>query len=804
MAAKRRSQGRPGKRHKAAVARERAPEHRPVGAAEVPRGFAAFERGNYDEAIRAWQAGQDAGAPPALRAALAEAYFRRALGSPKGPAPANTAVVQDGHPQPSRGLQDLQRAVTLAPQHGGYHFHLALAHHRAGDLRAALAAYEHAHRLAPRDARVRHHLTLALLCLEHAPASADRARELLASAPVPDEAARRLRALAYLRAGDPAAALAALDGKAKVRPSPSIALARGLVHLAAGQREAAQASLDTLIDSPVHRRRPGVAGGQSAPSSEIPASALASAAALATTSTRLGSGNLGGAFEALQRIETPVTLGLRPIFIATLHRLAVALALDERVADAASTLEQTLTAEPDRGETLGCLTHLHELAGVRAAQRGDVGAAAQHWEAALGHAGEAVRPRLLRNLALVDERLERWDQASVRWEELVRQWRKELQTARQRRASGGKGDAPAKSRQIPSLATALQPPEELRRWLAVAYRHQASALEAAGDHRGAIRTLERAFNFDPANLDLRWRIAELYLDHDQYGPAIEQLERLHGARPGDVNVLLELGSALDLNGDERQALRYLEQARALEPENEAVKDTLASVHHGHAARLAASGANERALAEYLQAVELAPHRESHQLGLGMQYLKMGQLEAAARAFERAVGLNPNDGFACVLIGISYLGHGHLKLAERFFRQALQLDRGLVMQAAVGLAYFRNGEISRAQPYLNRVLKSRDARALTTVGQALMDAGHMGEALPYLERAVEVSPLNAEAHMALAYARAFGQHDHIRAAAELEAAKSAAELVDDRVLLAEIAEARSVNATLGDLKSGVLP
>lgn len=806
MAAKRRSHMRVARRRKVAtVASTAARAPRQVGEAELQRAFAAFEHGNYDEAIRVWQAAQRASAPPpALGAALAEAYFRRALEtSPGSPRPSDGAPPQNGHAHSSRSIEDLQQAVALAPQAVAYQFHLALAHHRAGDLERARAAYEAASRLTPQNARVRRHLALALLGFEHDPAALEQAKNVLAGAPAREEVGRRLRALVFLRAGDPSAAMAALDGQPNARASPFMALTRGLLQLAAGQREAGQGSLSTALEAGVQRRPAGSARARPDQSLDPSATALAGAAALAVIAARLGGGDLTGAFETLQRTETPAAPALQPIFATTCYRLAVALALDERVVDAASTLERALSAEPARVEARRAATHLHELAGVQAARRTDYEAAARHWEAALGYGGETVRPRLLHNLALAEERLQRWEQASSRWEELVRQWRKELQEARQRRGPSGKGGTPAEAQGAPPTGAARHTPEELRRWLAVAYRHQAGALEAAGDPRAAIRTLQRALNFDSANLDLRRRLAELYLDDDQYRPAIEQLERLHAAHPTDTNVLLELGSALDLNGDERQAQRYLEQAMALEPENEAVKQTLASVHQGRAVRLTASGASERALVEYLQAVELAPRQTSHRVGLGTLYLKLGQLAAAQGSFGRAMELAPQDGSTRLLIGIAYLGYGQQKLADQLFRQALRLDRSLVMQAGVGIAYFRGADPSKAAPYFSRVLKGRDAFALTTVGQMLMDAGRANDALPYLERAVEISPLSAGAHMALAYARAFGQGDHARAAAELEAAKFAAELLDDRELLSEIAQAHAVNASLADLKAGEL-
>ena len=87
------------------------------------RGLHAFQAGRFAEAIAAWTplAARDSEA----RAALAEAHFRRALaGAPLAAA-----------------LDDLRRAIELAPDQPRYRFHLGRYLHQSGDLAAAIAQY---------------------------------------------------------------------------------------------------------------------------------------------------------------------------------------------------------------------------------------------------------------------------------------------------------------------------------------------------------------------------------------------------------------------------------------------------------------------------------------------------------------------------------------------------------------------------------------------------------------------------------------------------------------------------------------
>lgn len=713
---------------------------------EIRQGLAAFQAGRYGAAIEAWQRARRAQPAPGVIQALAEAHFRQGL--------------EAG--DPARRGHHLREAVALDPDRVVYHFHLGLTYQRQARPREAIDAFERAYQLAPADRRVRHHLVLALL---GDPAGAVRARELLADAPASDEAAARLRALAELRLDDPPAAVATLArALGAVRaPEPPTLLALGLARLAAGQAAAAAEPLAKVLRTrrPQYQHPRRVAG-------------------LAAVVGRMRAGDLAGALQLVDRQDESLGPDLDRLWAGINRQLAVELALEERLEEAIRAWEQALARDPRHELTRRALIHLREVAGTRAVRRGDLAAAADHWRAAL--AGEPGNPRLLRNLALAEERLEHWEQAGARWEDLANRWKKDLQAAR---------------RQDETAA-------ELRHRLVVAHRHRAAAHEALGDVRAAARALERALHYAPADDALRLRVAELYLEDDAWGLAIDHLRRVLAARPRDVRVLMELGAALDRKGDERQAFEYLEQARALEPENPAVKSTLASVHHGRAHRLQDSGPPERAIGEYERAIELAPNDSEHQVCLGTLYLRLDRVPDAKAAFARALALDPADPALHIMIAGTYLAFSLDREAERVFRDARRLDDSPMMQAAIGLAYHRFGNRPKAEPYFRRVLRSGDAEAVAMIGQALSNSGSLAEAIPYLERAIALNPLNLETRLSLAYAYAFGRQDPGLADAELASAEAVARLLDDRALVAEIAEVRAVNerrARTGPIWSG---
>ena len=703
--------------------------------AELRRGLAAFQRGDYDEAIQAWKQARRAALGGAADLALAEAHFRRAI----------TAT------SAARRAQELHEATALAPDRAIYHFHLGLAYHRQGQLRRACAAYETAHRLAPDDDRFRRHLALTSLA---DPAAAPRVHDLLAGASPRDEAAARLRALAALRQNEPAAAVRVLA--APGRPSPLTTLALGLAQLADGQTTAAVETLARVRRS----RRPLAAEARQA-------------AAIATVVAQTRTGDLSTALGLLRTLDVPDDPALRRALAAAGRALGRELVLDERAEEALLAWQRAVAAEPGHEPGRRALDHLHEVLGTRAVRRGDFAAAARHWEATL--AEQPDNTRILRNLALVEERLERWPQAAARWEALTQRWKKDLRGAR---------------RDDEASAT-------LRRRLAVAYRHLAATYEATGDLPAATRTFERALNFDPADVDLRLRAAELYLENEQYGSAIEHLHRVVATRPEDTRVLIDLGSAYDLKGDDRQAQSYLERALSLEPENQAIRAVLAGVHHGRGHRLLDAGQVERAAAELARARELDPGVAEHSECLGEAYLKLGRLDAAQAAFARSLALNPQDPKSRVTIGGIYLEAGHEREAETLFRQALRLNRGLVTHLAIGLTYFRAGRPAAAEQHFQRVLKGREPLLQALLGKVFIEARREEEAIPYLERALSLDPINVRARLDLAWAYTFGRGDYARAAAEIAAAERLARALGDRASLAEIANAREAVAALSD-------
>ena len=333
-------------------------------------GLKDFRSGNYARAIETWErvGKQTPDMQPA--SALAEAYFRSALGN----------LSQE----PQAAIDDLGRAVDLQPNDPTYTYHLALALHRHGEIDRAAQLYrtvwEQGGELAERAA---YPLTLSYLQQGEDPAESPAWSTLS-----PKEQAMLQDVGTFQR-----------------RPySPSSdapPLLQGLAALDADEFDQAREALDTTLTAaadPSERRWAlyyrGVLAGREEDWKEARRRWVeARKAGLATP--RL-TDNLGEAY----------------------HRLA-----EERLVqgDPAGALEAAREAHryrPDSNSLAELISQCHQRLASRAVAANRWSEAREHWETAERIAGGSFR--LAYNLALAYERSEDFGQAAEKWREALR------------------------------------------------------------------------------------------------------------------------------------------------------------------------------------------------------------------------------------------------------------------------------------------------------------------------------------------------------------------------------------------------
>jgi tetratricopeptide (TPR) repeat protein len=754
--------------------------------AELRRGLDAFQAGDYAAATTTWRQARRTVREPESAArvdwALAEACFRLALQADS----------------PNRAVRELEEASRLAPTKAIYRFQLGLNYYRLGQTRRAISAIEEAVRLEPGSERFRYHLALLVASTASGRSDVDaeraRARQILDEIRTPDARHSRLAAILDLQLGDPTHAVAILS-----RLLDESVLARvglGLAYLRWHEQDPAPDSLrhaQSILGEV--QRAPDRLRRQLSPAAQV-------LATLGLAQTHFESGRVGEAtllLVVLKPTNLPDEPSVRAVY-AALHRQAGRdPARSGQLADilvAVGLWRRAHVAQPGDRATSGGYAHLLEVAGMLSVRAGEVEKAAGYWKLALGIEPEDAL-RLRRNLAIVAERREAWEEAAERWEDLIRHWK--------RSGTGAKNSQQPKGVSSRVADTKDRQDDPARSLLAVAYRRLASAYEELEKPAEAAQALERALQggaTDTADeLELRRRLTSLYRELENPTKAIEHLRRILAERPKDVRSLLDIGGAYGFKHDDRQALVYLEQARALEPENPAVHTALASAHHGYAHHFEDSKLFDRAVDEYKQAINFEPEEPSHWSDLGRIYIILNRSVEAEAAFSNVARLAPRDWDLQVEVGAAYLKAGDRLAAETHFRSALRMaSRKAFAAATIAFSYLDEHDLAGAEPYLARVLKSRDRSSLLLAGRMLFHTKEYGAAVPQLERAISVGGLVADlvqAHLMLATVCAFGLGEHERAAAELASARQLAQKNGDEESVMLIEQLQETNSMMAE-------
>ncbi len=125
------------------------------------------------------------------------------------------------------------------------------------------------------------------------------------------------------------------------------------------------------------------------------------------------------------------------------------------------------------------------------------------------------------------------------------------------------------------------------------------------------------------------------------GEAMKVLEGLVQEYPDDPDVAINMGGALILQRKWNRAVKLLEKAVALHPDNALLWSNLAAAYLG---RLETAGPRqqERAIRAYEKALQVDPNVPNVHYHLGLIYKERGDLKRASAHFQRALEVNPQD------------------------------------------------------------------------------------------------------------------------------------------------------------------
>jgi tetratricopeptide (TPR) repeat protein len=258
-------------------------------------------------------------------------------------------------------------------------------------------------------------------------------------------------------------------------------------------------------------------------------------------------------------------------------------------------------------------------------------------------------------------------------------------------------------------------------------------LARKGDKEKALDVLRRVDEFSPS------RPTTLALRKDiQAGKPIP----LFTPTPSDgaAEVLLDIASALNRGGGEAFVRLYLQFARALSPENDAVLIQLGAVAEGQ-------DKLEEAIGIYGQVSAKSPLKRIAELQLGLNLAELKRTDEAVKHLKVLLDHEPDDMRAYLALGGVHAGADDFKSAAAVYDRAVErlknptrADWSIFYQR--GIAYERLKQWPKAEPNFKKALElfPNQPQVLNYLGYSWIDMNiNLEEGLAMIQKAVELRP-----------------------------------------------------------------
>ena len=253
---------------------------------------------------------------------------------------------------------------------------------------------------------------------------------------------------------------------------------------------------------------------------------------------------------------------------------------------------------------------------------------------------------------------------------------------------------------------------ELQPDLAIPYMNLGAAYSDLGQFDRAIEYTKKAIALKPDLATAHANLGQMYKLIHMHTQAISALKKATTLRPKHAGTQAFLGATYRESGQIAMAIVHLEKANALRPRH---TDTLVNL----AAAYGDAGENDRAIELLKEAVSIQPEHAAAHANLGTFYSRIEQYDAGIRYLNRALEIEPDNPQACTNLGLAYRAQGRYAEAIVQFAKALELQ----------------GEKASAMTYV-------------ITGDTYYDMREHEKAIPYFQKAVQLNPNHANAHLLL--------------------------------------------------------
>jgi tetratricopeptide (TPR) repeat protein len=187
----------------------------------------------------------------------------------------------------------------------------------------------------------------------------------------------------------------------------------------------------------------------------------------------------------------------------------------------------------------------------------------------------------------------------------------------------------------------------------------------------AAEAFRRALEIEPDNSELTRYLAQAVNDSGDLAGAAGVLDAGIAQTPGDPGLWLELGLIQHRSSQPDQAVRSLEQAITLDPQNR--RGVAARAAPYLALALYQAGEHERAIEVARQSIEWRPGQAGDWNTLGLAQRALERNHEAVTSFVRAAEIDPERAQYQFNLGAAYVALGDLSKAEDQYIYGLSLD-----------------------------------------------------------------------------------------------------------------------------------
>ena len=235
----------------------------------------------------------------------------------------------------------------------------------------------------------------------------------------------------------------------------------------------------------------------------------------------------------------------------------------------------------------------------------------------------------------------------------------------------------------------------------------------------------------------------LRLDVQNTVDAIKSFQEAHQLDPrsplplaGMVEAELDQFDESPTPGHLDRARQYLEMAESLDADS-------VRVHLAAGMFDEATSEFGQALDQYRRVAEIEPRNVNAFIHIAGVYDKENLPDKALESFHQAIALDPTYYDPHEYLGVFYFRHGNYSAAAREFQQVITLAPGMSnAYTNLGASFEKLDQPADAEKALRMSLALRETpRALNNMGSLLFSEGRFTEAVPYLRRAVVLTPDN---------------------------------------------------------------